>query len=173
MDPLTSLSIASSAFQIIDFSSKFFRRVWELYDADNVAVPAHESLVQDAKTLRKMSARLGQLLASESPRHNLIETEQTVVSLCAECDSATEQLIDALSGLSINREENGLGGYGAKESNLKWKQPLDRGWDAVRCALKELLMRKDIEKLHQRVEATKQSLTMAILMNIQYVGCLL
>lgn len=47
---------------------------------------------------------------------------------------------------------------------------IGRNLDAVRIAIKGVWMKKDVDKLCERVETLKHSLASAILVNIQYVS---
>jgi hypothetical protein len=105
MDPLSCLSVASSAIQFVDFSTKLWHRIRELSDSQSGSSSEHESLHADAKRLCDLNSRLGKLLAPENLQRDLTSTEQTVVSLSAECDFAAEQLVETLEKLSIKGED--------------------------------------------------------------------
>jgi hypothetical protein len=56
-----------------------------------------------------------------------------------------------------------------KPRKIKRQRGIDRKWNAVRAAVREVWMRKDIDGLDHRIEGLKRSLASAILINIQYV----
>jgi hypothetical protein len=101
MDPLTSLSVASSAIQIIDFGSKVWCKAKEVYESEIGASTTHRNLVTDAKRLCALNSQLGKLLTPQNLQRGLTQTEENVVGLCAECDSAAEELLAAFEKLSV------------------------------------------------------------------------
>lgn len=107
MDPLSCLSVASSSIQIVDFCAKLWSRIGELSDSASGTSAEHMSLRVDAKRLCELNSGLSKLLTSENLRRELTSTEQAIVSLSGECDSAAEELVEALEKLSIkpDREE--------------------------------------------------------------------
>jgi len=54
-------------------------------------------------------------------------------------------------------------------SRRKRKRPIERKWDAVRAAVREVWLRKDVSRLCQRFEDLKRSLASAILASILFV----
>lgn len=104
MDPLSSLSVASSAIQIFDFSSKLWKQIRELYQSESGATLAQETLLSDTERLCSLSSGLSKLLSPENLRRMRTTTEDKVVSLCDECDDAAENLIGTLQELTLDRE---------------------------------------------------------------------
>lgn len=101
MDPLSALSVASSAIQIFDFGSKIWCKIKEVYESESGASLAHANLVTDAKRLCDLNSQLGKLLTPQHLQRTLTPTEENVVALCGECDSAAEELLAAFAKLSI------------------------------------------------------------------------
>lgn len=101
MDPLSALSVASSTIQIVDFSSKIWRKIKEVYESENGTSLAHENLVTEAKRLCSLNEQLGKLLTPHHLQRALTPTEENVVTLCGECDSAAEELLTSFAKLSI------------------------------------------------------------------------
>lgn len=106
MDPLSSLSVASSAIQIFDFSSKLWGQIRELYQSESGTTQAHEALLTDAERLCGLNAGLSKLLTQENLQRMPTTTEENVVSLCRECDDAAENLVSALQDLNLNQESD-------------------------------------------------------------------
>jgi len=104
MDPLSALSVASSAIQIVDFGSKIWRKIKEVYESESGASSSHENLVIDAKRLCDLNSQLGKLLTPQHLQRTLTPTEENVVALCRECDSAAEDLLTAFAKLSIKSD---------------------------------------------------------------------
>lgn len=103
MDPLSSLSVASSAIQIFDFSSRLWKQIRELYQSESGATLAQETILSDAERLCSLNSGLSKLLTPENLQRMLTATEESVVSLCNECDDAAENLVESLKGLSLDR----------------------------------------------------------------------
>lgn len=101
MEPLSSLSVASSVIQIIDFSSKLWRKIKELHESGNSSNNA--SLLSEAKRLCALYSSLNGLLTPQSLSRNLSPTEEAIVSVCSDCDDVAEELIKTLEKLSINQ----------------------------------------------------------------------
>lgn len=104
MDPLSALSVASSAIQIVDFGSKIWRKIKEVYESESGALLSHENLVIDAKRLCDLNSQLGKLLTPQHLQRILTPTEENVVALCRECDSAAEDLLAAFAKLAIKSD---------------------------------------------------------------------
>ncbi|RYP43877.1 hypothetical protein DL768_009604 [Monosporascus sp. mg162] len=160
MDPISSLSVASSAIQIVDFSAKIWSRIRELSESQSGAVSEHESLRTDAKRLCHLNSGLGKLLAPGNLQRDLTSTEEAVVSLSAECDSAAQQLTWALEKLSIKGDDEDISLSPGRDlvteyematdrspPRRKRKRPIERKWNVVRTAVREVWMRKDINEL--------------------------
>jgi hypothetical protein len=103
MDPLSSLSVASSAIQIFDFSSKLWKQIRELYQSESGATLAQETLLSNAERLCSLNSGLSKLLTPENLQRMPTTIEENVVSLCNECDSAAEDLVATLQGLTLSR----------------------------------------------------------------------
>lgn len=111
MDPLSSLSVASSAIQILDFSSKLWKRFRQLYQSEDGATVAQEALLSDAKRLCSLNSGLSKLLTPDNLQRMPTSTEENVVSLCNECDEAAEGLVTALQELTLNDQEFDVRGW--------------------------------------------------------------
>lgn len=91
MDPLTSLSLASSIIQIVDFSSKFAKQCRELYNND--ALSEHEDLQEMATKLRTMCSTLNS--------HSHAESDD-LSRLSRQCQDTAQALIFELQRFTIN-----------------------------------------------------------------------
>lgn len=106
MDPLSSLSVASSAIQIFEFSSKLWSQIRELYQSENGTTVAQENILADAARLCSLNSGLCKLLTPENLQRSRTTTEESVVALCKECDDAAEQLVDAIQKLTLEERSN-------------------------------------------------------------------
>jgi hypothetical protein len=139
MEPLSALSVASSTIQLLDFGSKLWGRVHELYVSANGTTATHQMLRTEAKRLRDLNAGLGQLLVPDNLRRSLTPTEQAVVALCSECDDAASELVSALEKLSIGDID---------ESSVRFCHKARVGESLLTCCC--VTPRKEIVKTQQR-----------------------
>lgn len=102
MDPLSSLSVASSAIQIFDFSSKLWKQIRELYQSESGATRAQETALIDAGRLCNLNSGLSKLLTPENLQRQPTTTEENIVSMCNECGDAAGQLVKSLQKLTLD-----------------------------------------------------------------------
>lgn len=104
MDPLSSLSVASSAIQIFEFSSKLWKQIRELHQSENGTTLAQATILADAERLRSLNSGLCDLLSPENLQRSRTETEESVVSLCNESGDTAQQLVDLIHNLSLEED---------------------------------------------------------------------
>ena len=75
-----------------------------MYESESGASSTHEHLVTDAKRLCDLNLQLGKLLTPQHLQRRLTATEENVVALCEECDSAAEELLAVFEKLSIKED---------------------------------------------------------------------
>ncbi|KAH8658459.1 hypothetical protein BX600DRAFT_552571 [Xylariales sp. PMI_506] len=186
MDPASILGVASSAIQIVDFSSKVLSRIRALYKTGRNASEDFEAIHDDALRLRRLNAGLSSLLTAKDLSRDLTAGEDQIVELCSECDSAADDLLKALERFSIQEKDEcsssesepvpiqGKGGKRAflthgKQRNLQKRRKafFEREWSAIQTAVREVWVRKGVDRLHQRVETTRHALADSILINMQ------
>lgn len=101
MDPLSALSVASSAIQIFDFSSKLWKEMRELHQSENGTTLAQRAILADAERLRSLNSSLCELLTPNKLQRSRTATEENVVSLCNECGDAADQLASVIQKLTL------------------------------------------------------------------------
>lgn len=106
MDPLSSLSVASSAIQIFDFSAKLWKQIRDLHQSENGTTMAQRNILTDAARLHSLNSDLCKLLTPESLHRSPTATEESVVSLCNECGDAAEQLVDVIQQLTLDERSD-------------------------------------------------------------------
>ena len=102
MDPLSSLSVASSAIQIFDFSYKLWKEIRELHQSENGTTLAQRAILAGAERLRSLNSGLCELLTPNKLQRSCTATEESVVSLCNECSDAADQLVSVLQKLTLD-----------------------------------------------------------------------
>lgn len=106
MDPLSALSVASSAIQLLDFGSKLWKQIRELYVSSTGTSDAYNKIMAEARRLRSLNSGLARLLAPDKLQRDLTPTEQAVVELCSACDDAAAQVVNELTKLSIGEDSS-------------------------------------------------------------------
>lgn len=106
MDPLSSLSVASSAIQIFEFSSKLWKQIRELHQSESGTTQAQETILADAARLRSLNSGLCELLEPANLQRSPTATEESVVSLCNECGDAAKQLVGAIQKLTLEERSD-------------------------------------------------------------------
>ncbi|KAF2673850.1 hypothetical protein BT63DRAFT_451905 [Microthyrium microscopicum] len=155
MDPLSALSVSSSAIQIVDFSAKLVKRIHEIYTSETGEIKEYKQLRNEAENLKTVNQHLIKALNPEKLNRQLSEIELAAVSLSQECDAIGGELLAVLERVSIDiRIWHDKTYYHAK-------------WQAMQKAIKALWMRKNIEHLKTRLDAANQRLSTSILVNLQ------
>lgn len=106
MDPLSSLSVASSAIQIFDFSSKLWKQIRELHQSENGTTLAQQAILTDAARLRSLNSGLCDLLTPTKLQRSRTATEESVVSLCNECGDTAQQLVGLIQKLTLDERSD-------------------------------------------------------------------
>ncbi|KAI0386886.1 hypothetical protein F5Y04DRAFT_288693 [Hypomontagnella monticulosa] len=152
MDPLSALSTASSAIQIIDFTIRFLSQVKELHDSVEGEIEEFTNLRGEAQYLFSLNKSLIEALKSLKSRKSNREftaLEQDIISLCTESDAVAAELVKELNKVPRGQQSAGTVG-------------------ALRGVIVALWRRRSIQKLHQRLLGLRSTLTSTILANIQH-----
>lgn len=147
MDPLSALGVASNAIQIIDFGVRFFIQFKECYQNAEGDIEELANLRSRGKLMQGLNASLIASLQADRPHPNSTSLEREILSICTECESVV---------LDLNAELDRIS-RGTKP----------RGMAAIRTVLQATWRRKDLSKLHARLESLRGMLTTTILVNIQ------
>jgi len=151
LDPLTSLSVAGSAVQFVDFSAKLLRTIRDLYTSQSGELDELKRLKNDSDTLQRISEYLQSALKPAEIKRNLTPLEAEVVSNAKCCKDAASELTKTLNLFIL-------------PGKVKRKE-----WDAICLAIKAVWAEKDLERLQQRLDASRQALLTSIVANLQLV----
>ncbi|KAI0457925.1 hypothetical protein F5B21DRAFT_462220 [Xylaria acuta] len=147
MDPLSALGIAGNAIQIIDFGVRFFIQFKECYQNAEGDIEELANLRSEAKTMQSLNTALTATLQAERPDADSASLAKEILPICTECESVVLDL-----GAELDRVSRGI-------------KP--GGMAAVRTVLRATWRRKNLSKLHTRLERLRGMLTTAIVVNIQ------
>lgn len=111
MDPLSSMSVASSAIQIFDFSYKLWKEIRELHQSESGTTLAQRAILADATRLRSLNSGLCELLTPNKLQRSRTATEESVVSLCNECGNEADELVSIIEKLTLD-ERSDVSGLG-------------------------------------------------------------
>jgi hypothetical protein len=150
LDPITSLTVATSTVQFVDFGAKLITRIYDIHQAPDGNIEEYQQITSTAEMLRKLSAHLTTTLSPNNLHRPLTTQEQEIAALGKRCEETAVELISVLG-----RILPGSGKVGA--------------WKASFQAIKTLWRQKDVDHLRQRLEEYKQLLSTNILVDIQYV----
>ena len=156
MDPLSALSVAAAAVQLLEFGSRLISDVRQIYCSSQGMPSEFVDLSRIAKDLSVMSAEIDAKLhasglngSSSNPSMNLEgESEQTLYRLCLECKAIESELQTALGKLQA---------HGTTRLRLVV--------DSFMVALKGLLSSKCLADLKERLYQTRNQLTIALLVS--------
>ncbi|GJN85045.1 hypothetical protein PLIIFM63780_008609 [Purpureocillium lilacinum] len=138
MEAISTLRVAGSAIQVIDYGVRFLSTVRELSRSDDGTIEEFRD---------SLARSLVVALHKERSLRPLSDLEQSVLSLCTETNRVGEQLVKKLDELRLD---------GKKATAVS----------AARAALSTLWRRDDIEALEQQLLNQRDSLTSAILASI-------
>ena len=144
MDPLSALSVAASAVQFVDFSSRLVAGSLELHNSATGQLEEHIDLEHVTKNLDKLTTDLYCSLSLDT----LTENEQRLHELCRNCHGTAIELSKALDKLKAQR--------GSK-------------WESVVKALRSIWSREKIETLRERLDKHRQELILLILVMLRPV----
>lgn len=147
MEAISTLRVAGSAIQVIDYGVRFLSTLRELSRSDDGTIEEFRDKRTGAQHLRQLARSLVVALQKERSLRPLSDLEQSILSLCTETNRVGEQLVKKLDELRLD---------GKKATAVS----------AARAALSTLWRRDDIEALEQQLLNQRDSLTSAILASI-------
>lgn len=147
MEAISTLRVAGSAIQVIDYGVRFLSTLRELSRSDDGTIEEFRDKRTGAQHLRQLARSLVVPLRKERSLRPLSDLEQSILSLCTETNRVGEQLVKKLDELRLD---------GKKATAVS----------AARAALSTLWRRDDIEALEQQLLNQRDSLTSAILASI-------
>ena len=149
MDPLTALSLACNALQIIDFGAKMIAKCKELHK--HGALAENEEIESMARHLTNLTTDLklpGSFPSAESVQQGHQE-DKDILKLAQRCSETASELICELQNLGI--------------------QGKHRRRDAVRKAIKETWNQSPMKSIQRRLKQYQRTLNTTILINLRYV----
>jgi hypothetical protein len=146
MDPLTTLSVAGTVVQFVDFGSKIIRGGIEVYKSANGKLLFHEELEFITRDLTALTTKLSRPLRPTNPTA-LTKTETALEKLCDSSNKAAEDLLLRLDKLKIEGEH--------------------RAWKSVRHAIKASWAQDEIDTVLDRLSRFKEELELHILVGLR------
>jgi hypothetical protein len=147
LDPISALSVATSAVQFIDFSAKTVSLIRRNLQSKSGDAGQFKALKSSIERLSALNSCLAKTITPQHLNRKLTPVELDIISIGLECDEIASQLTQTLSGITADKAKG--------------------KWSVIRRSVKSIWAQKDVELLEHRMSECKQSLTTTILVNIQ------
>ena len=129
MDPMSALSVATSVVQFVSFTSDLVKSIHDASRAASGQLPQHARIKQDTHKLLELSSNVQQILRPHTLGRPRTDVEDTLNSVCADCQAKAAALIAALAELEVVppllktdercRRRKGQAGHG--KSRVHWR----------------------------------------------------
>jgi hypothetical protein len=147
MDPLTCLSLAGTVIQFVDFGSKLIREGRQLYEDGQLKL--HEQASAASKDLLNLSTKLQRTLRQEDLDVCLTEEEETLHTLCRDCNCVAEKLIVKLSRFKTSDDDK------------------HRGLKSIRQAFLSVWGKKELKDTELQLEKFRQRIDSRVLASLR------
>jgi len=148
MDPLSSLSIASSLVQLIDFAARLVSGTYRIHTTASGERGSNSDVKFITDNLQELNNDICDSLSTSmalAPGASLRHSE--IIVLCSQCDEVAKQLISVLVKLDAKK------GQGV--------------WRSARQALLTLLSHDQLGRLQRRLDTFRQQISMHILISLR------
>lgn len=141
MDPLTALGLASNVIQVVDFSIRLVSKGVEIYKDGSLAenVDAEEI----TQSLKGLNGKLQRSIQDSKCGGPLSEEDQSLMGLCANCESVANQLLTRLGQIKVTGKH--------------------RKWKSVRQALKK----DEVEELARRLSMYRSEINLNVTVSLR------
>jgi hypothetical protein len=160
MDPLTTLSLAGTVVQFVDFGTRLFTESYGLFKSTGESLAAHEEREFITRDLIVLISKLNHL-AFDSTSGN-VDISQTVVelqspleSLCDRAKTIAEEILNKLNELKIPRE------IVSKGSKLK------RAAKSLQVVIRSSWSRTELDDLLERLGELRKSIDTNVLFDLR------
>ena len=147
LDPLTALSLAASAIQLVDFSGKILSKGKSLYKSVEGVTRENEELEESTARLKESCIGLKNALPPETA--GLTTDEERLRETCEACALVAEELISCLQSLRVSSRAR------------------HRGLESLRKALKTVLSSSKSDALLERLTNLRAELDTHILILLE------
>ena len=151
MDPLSSIGVASSLVQLVDFAAKVVSGTYKIHRAISEEKGDSRDIRFITDNLQKLNNDLADSIArSESLSPAADPRDKDIVKLCEECEDVAKELLSVLVKLDAKA------GQGV--------------WSSARQALLTLLNQNQLDRLQGRLDTFRQQISMHILVSLRWVS---
>jgi len=152
MDPITALSIGSSAVAFIDFAINLFAAAKKIHTSSSHQQETVAEIDSLSQSLSAWNAQLtSQLAAAQSATSS--QCDQSLIRLCGECRDLVAEIEGVVGELTAG-------------GTTKW----DAVNSSVRVAIKGLKKREAVRGLNKRLEHMRAEIMIGLLVSFQYVN---
>lgn len=173
MDALSALSVAASVIQFVSFTSDVVKMIYDASHVTSGQLPQHARIKQETAKLLELSNGIQQVLQPDALGRPQTVIEETLNSVCADCQAKATALMDALAELEVKPPMlKGEGKQGRRKGKPgQGKTPLH--WRHVQQVIKSIWQQRDVEKLQERLGESKEMLMMTIIGSLRYCNILI
>lgn len=151
LDPWTALSLATSAVQFVDFSSKLISKGVELYRSADGSLVENRDIETANTDLQDLVSRLKGCLSIDSSSTSQIPNpeEQALLRVCDGCLGVATDLSRRLERLSIDDDSK------------------HRRWQSFRKALRSVWSKEGLESTMKRLDMFRSELELHLLVSLK------
>jgi hypothetical protein len=149
LDPLSALSVAASAIQFIDFSSKIVSKRRHIYKSADGILREDAEVENVVTQLQALTSKLEDLTPTSGVR--LDPDQLRLQQICKECSKVSKDLILFLGQLKVSTGT------------------AHRGWDSLRTALKSAWSKEKVDAMVKRLEVLRAELDTHVLISMRQV----
>jgi hypothetical protein len=147
MDPLTSLSVASSVVQFVDFTFKIYSETRQLYEDGKLEVHAQAS--KAVKDLAGFTKEMGRSIRVDGKLRKLTENETQFEEICKDCTKLADKMTARLKEFEVTRKGEILKSVGHVFKSM---------WSA-----------KELAELEKKLERYRDMMNSRLLGSLRYV----
>jgi hypothetical protein len=148
LDPLSSLNLASTVVQFIDFGWKLAAEGCELYRSGSLG--RNDELEQITKDIAQFAENL--IAANKCSDLGLSNDEKALRQLASSCKVLADKLLSELSTLKLQKPQNGL--------------------ESFRTALRSSRKRGSVQGIEKRLEDLQRQLNVRLMNILRYSNSL-
>ena len=141
MDPLTALGLASNVIQVVDFSIRLVSKGVEIYKDGSLA--ENDDAEEITQSLKGLNGKLQRSIQDSKCGGPLSEEDQSLMGLCANCESIANQLLTRLGQIKVTGKH--------------------RKWKSVRQALKK----DEVEELARRLGMYRSEINLNVTVSLR------
>ncbi|KAF4633849.1 hypothetical protein G7Y89_g4262 [Cudoniella acicularis] len=147
MDPLTALSLAGNAIQLVQFGTQIVSKCQEIYKSTSGVIIENWDIEAVSHDFQHLSSRLKLSLRGRQPGC-LTEDEHALYAVCEQCIAINDELVTYLNKLKVQGQGH-------------------RRWKSFQRALKSVWSKKELDVLTKRLSAYRSQMDLHLLLSLK------